>query len=182
MHSSALSITFIILTFLSCRSSKETGYSPENKSFIPLNNGTYWVFKDSEGFVDTLKVLSSEKTADGLKVDLNSEKWLVKSPDSIFVRCQTRGGGEFTMPLFIKTKETTEYNTCLGDVVTQVDVKRLREPQVISGKAFIDCTEYFIKPYTKMIVADRVGPVKYIYLDIDGTIKSERNLIDFKVN
>lgn len=182
MNYSLFSLMIFTMVFFSCRTAKKSENIIENKSFIPYTNGTYWVFKDSEGFIDTLKVLSSEKTADGLKVDLNSEKWLVKSPDSIFVRCQTRGGGEFTMPLFIKTKESAEYNTCLGDVVTQVDVKRLREPQVISGKAFIDCTEYFIKPYTKVIVADRVGPVRYIYLDIDGTIKSERNLLDFKVN
>jgi hypothetical protein len=61
-----------------------------------------------------------------------------------------------------------------------VEAQRLVEPQVISGKAYIDCTEYFIKPYTKVIVADRVGPIKYTYLDVDGQIKSERVLIDFK--
>jgi hypothetical protein len=176
-----LYFTLALFLFTSCRSTKKPKEIKES-SFIPYTTGSYWVFKDSEGFVDTLKVLSSEKTAEGLKVDLNSEKWLIKSPDSIFVRCQTRGGGEFTMPLFIKTKATAEYNTCLGDVVTQVDVTRLKEPLVIAGKAYIDCTEYFIKPYSKVIVADRVGPVKYIYLDIDGTIKSERNLLDFKVN
>jgi len=176
-----LYFTVALFLFTSCRSTKKTKEIKET-SFIAYTTGSYWVFKDSEGFVDTLTVLSSEKTAEGIKVDLNSEKWLIKSPDSIFVRCQTRGGGEFSMPLYINTKESAEYNTCLGDVVTQVEVKRLKEPKVISGKSYTDCTEYFIKPYTKVIIADRVGPVKYIYLDIDGTIKSERNLIDFKTN
>ena len=182
MQYSIISIAIVTIIFFSCRTSKETGKNPDNNSFIPYTIGTYWVFKDSEGYVDTLKVLYSEKTAEGIKVDLNSQKWLIKSPDSVFVRCQTRGGGEFSMPLFISTKESAEYNTCLGDVVTQVEVKRIKEPKVISGKAYTDCTEYFIKPYTKVIVADRVGPVKYTYLDIDGTVKSERNLIDFKAN
>jgi hypothetical protein len=173
---------FFLILFLSfsCRCAKDKGSISIPTGFIPYEPGQYWVYKDSEGFVDTLKIEQYEKSAEGIKVDLNSQKWLIKSPDSIFVRCQSRGGGEFSMPLFIKIKDKTEYNTCLGDVVTVVEAQRLKEPQVISGKAYIDCTEYFIKPYTKVIVADRVGPIKYTYLDVDGQIKSERVIIDFK--
>jgi hypothetical protein len=184
-----ISIFFFLIVIISiaCRRSNENKTLPEKSSFVPYGQGTYWVFKDSEGYVDTLKVMKLENTNEGIKVDLNSQKWLVKSNDSIFVRCQTRGGripsegAEFVMPLFIKTKDNIIYNTCLGDVVTEVVAQRLMGPQVVNEKAYIDCTEYFIKPYTKIIVADKVGPIKYTYLDLGGEIKSERNLIDFKV-
>jgi hypothetical protein len=176
----------IILTTMACRRGKENRNLAEKTNFVPYGPGSYWVFKETDGYIDTLKILKLENTSEGVKVDLNTQKWLVKSPDSIFVRCQTRGripseGAEFIMPLFIKTKDNIIYNTCLGDVVTEVVAQRLLAPQVVNEKAYIDCTEYFIKPYTKIIVADKVGPIKYIYLDLDGEIKSERNLIDFKV-
>jgi hypothetical protein len=166
---------------MACRRGKDNRNLAEKSNFVPYGQGSYWVYKETEGYVDTLKVLKLENTYEGIKVDLNSQKWLVKSPDSIFIRCQGRGVGEFSMPLFIKTKENITYITCLGDVVTEVVAQRLLGPQVVNEKAYINCTEYFIKPYTKIIVADKVGPIKYIYLDLDGEIKSERNLIDFKV-
>jgi hypothetical protein len=179
---------FVILAasfFISCKTNKNCQNNPsasEKKGFIPYEVGSFWVYESTDKYIDTLKVISHEKTEKGIKVELNTEKWLIVSEDSVFVRCNTRGGGEFTMPLYIKIKDKAEYSTCLGDVVTQVNAQKLLGPQVINDVAYIDCTEYFIRPYTKVIVADRVGPVKFTYLDIDGTVKSERILKAFKIN
>ena len=68
-----------------------------------------------------------------------------------------------------------------GDVVTRVEAQRITGPIAVNGKAYTDCTEYFIKPYTKVIVADRVGPIKFTYLDINGELKSERQLKEFLI-
>lgn len=180
-------IYYLILAatiFSACKSSK-VGQNPkceiDNKNFIPYSVGTYWIYESSDGYSDTLKVMSNEKIDKGIKVNLNFEKWLMVSEDSIFVRCNTRGGGEFTMPLYLKIKDKAEYETCLGDVVTRVEAQRITGPIAVNGKAYTDCTEYFIKPYTKVIVADRVGPIKFTYLDINGELKSERQLKEFKV-
>lgn len=177
-------LSVLTALFFACKGAKNNqGNSSTanlSKDFIPYSIGTYWVYESTnEGIVDTLKVISHEETEKGIKVDLNTEKWLIVSEDSVFVRCNTRGGGEFTMPLYLRVKDKMEYGTCMGDVVTKVEAQKLMGPQVINGKAYIDCTEYFIKPYKKVIVADRVGPIKYTYLDLDGKVQSERILKDF---
>ncbi len=171
--------------FFSCKCTKnnKVNTNAASKEFIPYSVGTYWVYESTNGEInDTLKVISHEKTEKGIKVDLNTEKWLIVSEDSIFVRCNTRGGGEFTMPLYLRVKDKAEYGTCMGDVVTKVDAQRLMGPQVIDGKAYENCTEYFIRPYTKVIVADRVGPIKFTYLDLDGKVQSERGLKSYHDN
>jgi hypothetical protein len=175
----------LALGFVACKTGKNS-QQPDNgdkKAFIPQSIGNYWVYQSTTGDIDTLKILSHEKTAEGLKVNLNSEKWLIKAGgDSIFVRCNTRGGGEFVMPLYIRSMQESTYNSCLGDVLIEVNASKLAEAQTVKGKTYKNCYLFELKPYTKVIVADGIGVIKYTYLDLDGKIQSERLLTSYKLN
>jgi len=176
----------LTLGLIACKTGKnlQQPTNSDKKPFIPQTIGNYWVYESTiEQYIDTLKILSHEKTAAGLKVNLNSEKWLVKAGvDSIFVRCNTRGGGEFVMPLYIRSAQESSYNTCLGDILTEVKGSKLAEAQTVKGKTYKNCYLFEIKPYTKVIVADGIGVIKYTYLDLDGKIQSERLLTTYKLN
>ena len=79
----------LLLIFGACKSTNHCQKSKADcgKTLSPYEVDNFWVYKSVElNQIDTLRVESHQKTEDGVKVDLNFEKWLIKG-DSIFVRC-----------------------------------------------------------------------------------------------
>jgi hypothetical protein len=189
MKTSNLIFLSLMLLF-GCKSTQKSSSAEMNQTemnvtkidFIPTNTGNYWVYQSLETTeIDTVFVLSKEKTEKGFKVDLTDSKWLIPHADSIFIRCQGRGGGEFTMPLFLDGNEPATYSTCQGDVVMEVRRTKLSEPQTVQGKTYRDCFLFEILPYRKVYVAKGIGVIRQIYTDLDGTLRFERQLVNHHI-
>ncbi len=173
----------LLLIFGACKSAKhcQTSKADCGKTLIPYEVGNYWVYKSVElNQIDTLRVISHQKSEDGLKVDLNFEKWLIKG-DTIFVRCQSRGAAEFTMPLYIRPDKTSSYTTCMGDVVMEVKASKIAEDQKVNGKTYKNCYLFEILPYRKVIIADGIGIIRSTYQDAEGKEQMEAILLDYKL-
>jgi hypothetical protein len=173
----------LLLIFGACKSSKHCQKSKaiSSKTLIPYEIGNYWVYKSVElNQIDTLKVVSHQQSDEGLKVDLNFEKWLIKG-DTIFVRCQSRGAAEFSMPLYLKTDKGSSYTTCMGDVVMEVKASKLKEDQNVNGKTYTNCYLFEILPYRKVIIADGIGIIRSTYQDAEGKEQMEAILLDYKL-
>ncbi len=169
-------LLLLIVTVMSCDPDEK---EPSKADFMPYSVGTYWVYQSDSGDIDTLMVVSNTDTLNGIKVDLNYEKWLV-SNDSVYVRCNSRGGSEFIMPLYLDTKDSTEYGTCSGDVVTSIKAKNVGQ-QTINNKKYDNCIEYS-GSRKKMLFAVGVGVIKYTHFDSDSNVVLQRTLKEFKHN
>lgn len=166
------------------------GQPSKSTAIIPYDMGNYWVYKyvyhlqkpNQAIAPDTLKVLRHNKTDEGLKVDLNTQKWLVKAKgDSIFVRCQGRGGGEFSQPLYHRTDKSSQFSTCKGDVMMQAKVEKLAEPMEVNGKSYKNIYRFEITPQEIFYLSDGVGIIKWEYYNLQKQLRLERILIDYKL-
>lgn len=186
----------LLLFFTACKTTQNNnsnGNSGDNQSskssaIIPYDMGNYWVYKyvfhlnENKAKPDTLKVLRHNKTAEGLKVDLNTQKWLVKAKgDSIFVRCQGRGGGEFSRPLYHRTDKSAQFSTCKGDVMMQAKVEKLAEPMEVNGKSYKNIYRFEITPQEIFYLSDGIGIIKWEYYNLQKQLRLERLLIDYKL-
>lgn len=184
-------ICSLFFVLLSCKTPQphNNNAQPTKKAFIPYSVGTFWVYESIDHqnagiapFVDTLRVLRHEQTANGLKVDLNQGKWVAKAGgDSIYILCQTRGGGGFEMPLYHRSESESTYSSCKGDVMIQVIASKLAEPQVVKGKTYKNCYQFDLKPYERVIVADGVGVIKREYFDLNKKLMTEQLLVNYTI-
>jgi hypothetical protein len=161
--------------------------APTKTAIIPYDIGNYWVYKyvfhlnENSAKPDTLKVLRHEQTAEGLKVDLNTQKWMVKAKgDSIFVRCQGRGGGEFVQPLYHRTEKSSEFSTCKGDVIMRARVEKLAEPMEVNGKSYEKVYRFELTPQEIFYLADGIGVIKWEYYNVQNKLMTERILMEYK--
>lgn len=186
----------LLLFFTACKTTQNNnsnGSSGDNQSskssaIIPYDMGNYWVYKyvfhlnENKAKPDTLKVLRHNKTAEGLNVDLNTQKWLVKAKgDSIFVRCQGRGGGEFSMPLYHRTEKSSQFSTCKGDVMMQAKVEKIAEPMEVNGKSYKNIYRFEITPQEIFYLSDGIGVIKWEYYNVQNKLMTERILIDYEL-
>ncbi len=188
----AIQFFLLFLVFLAaCKTQKPNPTAPKSKTaFIPHDIGQYWVYEysdfqnpDTKPYKDTLKVLKHEQSAEGLKVDLNQGRWLIKAGgDSIFTRCATRGGPEFSMPRYQRCEGESEFQSCMGDVVQAAKVKKMNEAQQIKGKTYTGCYQFNFQPYFEVIVCEGVGIVRQAYHDLNGKIMNESLLIEHGKN
>lgn len=186
-----------LLLFVACKTAKNKGTTNSNsnhqepaptisKAFIPHSPGSYWAYENTNyksgqsSSMDTLKVLSSEQTPEGIKVDLNHARWMVKAKgDSIWVRCRGRGGGEFLQPLYHRTEGEGTFSTCKGDVLFQASVSKLKNPMEVNGKSYNNCYRYQITANEVVFVADGIGIIRREYYDINQKLYLESNLLNY---
>ncbi len=182
----------LILSLSTCKTKQtHSTLKPVNQqAIIPYQVGNYWIYQPIAHLKkpaidypnDTLLVLSHEQSAEGLKVNLNTAKWLVKANgDSIFVRCQGRGGGEFVMPLYHRTSNTATFSTCLGDVMIDAKVQKLKDPVQVQGKSYKNCYRFEITPNEIFFLADGIGVIKWEYYNQSQELMHERVLIDYQI-
>ena len=180
------SLILLVFLFGACHTPKELPEQASPKaSFVPNQKGTVWTYRytfhnqEKEPIEQKLELLQTEQKADGLYLDLNQAKWLLRN-DTLFVRCQGRGGGEFHAPLYLPTTDSCSYNTCKGDVFMQVEAKRL-PPKEILGKHYEDRFSYQIGPYERVEYARGLGVTLHQYFGMGQKLDTQMELIGFQL-
>ncbi|EJF53612.1 hypothetical protein SapgrDRAFT_1920 [Saprospira grandis DSM 2844] len=179
-------LLILALLLSACQANKKLpSQTPQKTAFVPSQKGTVWTYRytfhnqEKEPIEQKLELLQTEQKADGLYLDLNQAKWMLRN-DSLFVRCQGRGGGEFLAPLYLPTADSCTYNTCKGDVFMQVEAKRL-PPKEILGKRYEDRFSYQIGPYERVEYARGLGLTLHQYFGIGQKLETQMELIDFQL-